>query len=466
MSLKSSNKTDVNTTELIITIDAETFESAVEKTYQKQKKSIQIKGFRKGKAPRKLIEKEYGEGVFYEDAINSLLPAEIDSAVAETKLDLVDRPSVELVSVDKENGVELKAVCVTKPEITISDYKGIKASKVVKEITEEDIDNQIYNIRKKNARLVSVDDRPAQMGDEVVLDFEGFFGDEAFEGGKGENHPLKLGSGQFIPGFEEQVAGHSIDEDFDVNVTFPETYQMEEYAGKEAVFKCKIKSISFEELPEINDDLVKDATEFDTVEEYKADIRKKLEEAAKNQAEANFENAIMNALIEKVDSRLEIVWEDCGAFPFNYEPKQLENEKTLEETMDFADRIINLRNKSKVGLLYKGCLVMDWTAFVHQSGPYILGSSSAEQAEHDRRVVTPMWRYFQSEWFKNGKDAYDMTRHILKSCNENTLFGVVGNFAGGLWFPEALCAQILWECDKPYDDILYKVSNRRSLSRI
>ena len=302
MSLKSSNKTDVNTTELIITIDAETFESAVEKTYQKQKKSIQIKGFRKGKAPRKLIEKEYGEGVFYEDAINSLLPAEIDSAVAETKLDLVDRPSVELVSVDKENGVELKAVCVTKPEITISDYKGIKASKVVKEITEEDIDNQIYNIRKKNARLVSVDDRPAQMGDEVVLDFEGFVDGVAFEGGKGENHPLKLGSGQFIPGFEEQVAGHSIDEDFDVNVTFPETYQMEEYAGKEAVFKCKIKSISFEELPEINDDLVKDATEFDTVEEYKADIRKKLEEAAKNQAEANFENAIMNALIEKVDS--------------------------------------------------------------------------------------------------------------------------------------------------------------------
>lgn len=302
MSLKSSNKTDVNTTELIITIDADTFESAVEKTYQKQKKTIQLRGFRKGKAPRKLIEREYGEGVFYEDAINSLLPAEIDSAVAETKLDLVDRPSVELLSIDKENGVELKAVCVTKPEITISDYKGIKAPKKVKEITEEDIENQIYNIRKKNARLVSVDDRPSQMGDEVILDFEGFFGDEAFEGGKGENHPLRLGSGQFIPGFEEQVAGHSIDEDFDVNVTFPETYQMEEYAGKEAVFKCKIKSISFEELPEINDDLVKDATEFNTVDEYKADIREKLEEAAKNQAEAGFENAIMNAVIAKVDS--------------------------------------------------------------------------------------------------------------------------------------------------------------------
>jgi len=302
MSLKSSNKTDVNTTELIISIDADAFEEAVNKTYLKQKKDIQLKGFRKGKAPRKLIEKEYGEGVFYEDAINSLLPSELDSAVAETKLNLVDRPSVELLSVSKTDGVELKAVCVTKPVIEISDYKGIKAAKKVKEITDEDVENQVYNIRKKNARLVSVDDRPAQMGDEVILDFEGFFGDEPFDGGKGEDHPLRLGSGQFIPGFEEQVAGHNIDEEFNVDVTFPETYQMEEYAGKAAVFKCKIKSISFEELPEIDDELIKDATEFNTVDEYKSDIRTKLEDAAKNQAEASFENSIMNSLIEKVDS--------------------------------------------------------------------------------------------------------------------------------------------------------------------
>lgn len=302
MSLKSSNKTDVNTTEVIITIDADTFEASVEKIYQKQKKSIQLNGFRKGKAPRKLIEKEYGEGVFYEDAINSLLPAELDVAIKELNLDLVDRPSVEVLSIDKKDGLEIKAVCVTKPEIEISDYKGIKAPKKVKEITDADIDAQIYNIRKKNARIVSVDDRPAQMDDEVILDFEGFFGDEAFEGGKGENHPLRLGSGQFIPGFEEQVVGHSIDEEFDVNVTFPETYQMEEYAGKEAVFKCKIKSISFEELPEIDDELIKDATDFESVEEYRADIRTKLEDAAKNQAEASFENSIMTSIISKIDS--------------------------------------------------------------------------------------------------------------------------------------------------------------------
>ncbi|MBQ6250918.1 trigger factor [Ruminococcus sp.] len=302
MSLKSSNKTDVNTTELVISIDAAAFEAAVEKEYQRQKKNIQIKGFRKGKVSRKLAEREFGEGAFYEGAINSLLGPEIDAAVKETGLVLVDRPNVEVTSIDKESGVELKAVCVTKPEIEISDYKGIKAPKEVKEITDEDIEKQIEIIRKKNARIVSVDDRAAQMDDEVVIDFEGFFGDEAFEGGKGEDHPLRLGSGQFIPGFEDQIVGHNIGDEFDVNVTFPEDYQMSDYAGKEATFKCKLKSISYEELPEINDDLVKDATEFDTVAEYKDDIKTKLEEAAVSQADSAFENAVMTALIDKVDA--------------------------------------------------------------------------------------------------------------------------------------------------------------------
>ena len=302
MSLKSSNKTDVNTTELVISIDPATFENAVEKEYQRQKKNIQIRGFRKGKVSRKLAEREFGEGAFYEGAINLLLGPEIDAAVKETGLVLVDRPNVEVTSIDKENGVELKAVCVTKPEIEISDYKGIKAPKEVKEITDEDIDKQIDIIRKKNARIVSVDDRAAQLGDEVIIDFEGFFGDEAFDGGKGEDHPLRLGSGQFIPGFEDQVVGHNIGDEFDINVKFPEDYQMADYAGKDAVFKCKLKGISYEELPEINDDLVKDATEFETVAEYKDDIKSKLEEAAVQQAESGFENAVMNALIAKVDS--------------------------------------------------------------------------------------------------------------------------------------------------------------------
>ena len=302
MSLKSSNKTDVNTTELVISIDADAFEAAVEKEYQRQKKNIQIKGFRKGKVSRKLAEREFGEGAFYEGAINLLLGPEIEAAVKETGLVLVDRPNVEVTSIDKEQGVELKAICVTKPEIEISDYKGIKAAKEVKEITDEDIDKQIDIIRKKNARIVSVEDRAAQLDDEVIIDFEGFFGDEAFEGGKGEDHPLRLGSGQFIPGFEDQIVGHNIGDEFDVNVKFPEDYQMTDYAGKDATFKCKLKSISYEELPEINDDLVKDATEFETVAEYKEDIKTKLEEAAAQQAESGFENAVMEALISKVDA--------------------------------------------------------------------------------------------------------------------------------------------------------------------
>ena len=302
MSLKSSNKTDVNTTELVISIDADAFEAAVEKEYQRQKKNIQIKGFRKGKVSRKLAEREFGEGALYEGAINSLLGPEIDAAVKETGLVLVDRPNVEVTSIDKEQGVELKAICVTKPEIEISDYKGIKAAKEVKEITDEDIDKQIDIIRKKNARIVSVDDRAAQLDDEVIIDFEGFFGDEPFEGGKGDDHPLRLGSGQFIPGFEDQIVGHSIGDEFDVNVKFPEDYQMTDYAGKDATFKCKLKGISYEELPEINDDLVKDATEFETVAEYKDDIKSKLEDAAVQQAESGFDNAVMNALIAKVDS--------------------------------------------------------------------------------------------------------------------------------------------------------------------
>ncbi|MBP5361660.1 MAG: trigger factor [Ruminococcus sp.] len=300
--LKSSNKTDVNTTELVLSIDAATFENAVEEEFQRQRKNIQIKGFRKGKAPRKLVEKEYGEGAFYEGAINALLGPEIDAAVAETKLVLVDRPNVEVTSIDKENGVELKVVCVTKPEIEISDYKGIKAPKEVKEITDEDIDKQIDIIRKKNARIVSIEDRAAQMDDEVTIDFEGFFGDEAFEGGKGEDHQLKLGSGQFIPGFEDQIVGHNIGDEFDVVVSFPEDYHMADYAGKEATFKTKLKAISYEELPEINDDLIKDATEFDTVDEYKADIKTKLEEAAVQHADSAFESAVLNALIAKVDA--------------------------------------------------------------------------------------------------------------------------------------------------------------------
>ena len=251
MSLKSSTNTKANTYELILEVDAAAFDAAVENVYKRQKKNISVPGFRKGKVTRKFAEKYFGENAFWDDAINALCNSEVAAALDETKLDIVDRPAVELVSADMNNGVVLKAVLTVKPEVNIADYKGIKASKIVKEITDADVNAQIDSMRARNARIVSVDDRPAQIGDEVVIDFEGFKDGEAFDGGKAEDFNLKLGSGQFIPGFEEAVAGHSVGESFEINVTFPENYQMAELAGQPAVFKINLKEINVQELPEL-----------------------------------------------------------------------------------------------------------------------------------------------------------------------------------------------------------------------
>ena len=302
MSLKSTTRTDVNTVELVFEVGAETFETSVEQAYQRVKKNISLPGFRKGKVSRKMAEAQMGEGVFYEEALNALINEELTPALMEADFVLVDRPQIEVEKVDKAEGVVFKALCITKPEIEIADYKGIKASKAVRTVTDEDVEAQVNMIRQRNARLVSVDDRAAELGDEVNLDFEGFFGDEAFEGGKGESFPLRLGSGQFIPGFEEQVVGKNIGDEFDVNVTFPENYQMEEYAGKEAVFKCKLNGITVEELPEADDAFIQDSTEFDTLEAFKADAKAKLEASAVREADSMFDNAIMEALIAKVDA--------------------------------------------------------------------------------------------------------------------------------------------------------------------
>lgn len=301
MSLKSSTKVDVNTTELVFTADGATFAAAVEKAFQRQRKSITVPGFRKGKATRKIIEKYYGENVFYDEAINSIVNEQLPGVIEESKLELVDAPKMELIAADLENGVELKAICITKPEVTVKDYKGIKAPKKVKEIGDEEINASIEQIKQRNARIVSVDDRACENGDEVIIDFEGFIDDVAFEGGKADEFPLRLGSGQFIPGFEDQVCGHSIGEEFDVNVTFPENYQMEEYAGKPAVFKVKLHAINKTEYPEFDDELIKDTTEFDTVDEWKKDIESKLKEQAESRAESEFENYIVEKIIENTD---------------------------------------------------------------------------------------------------------------------------------------------------------------------
>lgn len=304
MSLKATNNVETNKYELEIEISAEDFEAAIEKAYLKARKNIAMPGFRKGKSPRKLIEKEYGEQVFFEDAVNLLYAPVVNGAVEESGLELVTRPEVEVTEISKENGVKLKATCITKPEVEVKDYKGIEVEKVVNPVTDEDINKQLDALREKNVTVETVDDRAAENGDDVVIDFEGFKDDVAFEGGKAEDFTLSLGSGQFIPGFEDQIVGHNAGEDFDINVTFPEEYQVKELAGAPAVFKIKLKSISKKVMPELDDDMVKDSTEFDTVDEYKADVKKKLEEANEKHADSEVEAKIFDKVIENMTAEI------------------------------------------------------------------------------------------------------------------------------------------------------------------
>ena len=300
MEIISQNNTATNTTAIEFSFTAEEFENAISAAYNKRKKSITVPGFRKGKAPRKVIEAQYGESVFYDDAVNSLYNQNIVAVIDKTGLDVVDVENTEVVEVSKENGVKFKADIITKPVVEISDYKGLEVKKTTKTVDDAAVDAEIDKIRNRNARSISVEDRAAQIGDTAVIDFEGFLDGVAFEGGKGEKFPLELGSGSFIPGFEEQVAGKNIGDDFDVNVTFPEHYQAENLAGKPAVFKCKLHEIKGKELPNVDDEFVKDVSEFDTLDEYKADIKSKLEKAAADEASTNLDNALVDAVIGKM----------------------------------------------------------------------------------------------------------------------------------------------------------------------
>ena len=301
MSLTKSEVIEKNRYELQFSVDKATFDAAVEKVYRKQVKSITVPGFRKGKAPRSIIEKMYGTGVFFEDAINDLIPVAYPEAAKESALEIVGQPEFDVVSID-ENGLVLSAKVYVKPEVELKDYCGIEVEKEVTAVTDEEVDKEIETIRERNSREIDVTDRAAEMGDTTVIDFEGFCDGVAFEGGKGTDYALKLGSGSFIPGFEEQIVGKSIDEEFDVNVTFPEEYHAKELAGKPAVFKVKIHAITRVELPELDDDFAKDVSEFDTFAEYKADMKAKIEKRHETAAENAVEDKLVEALIEKLEA--------------------------------------------------------------------------------------------------------------------------------------------------------------------
>ena len=304
MALKESTKKDqANSYELVVTVDGDTFEKAVNAVYRKQVKNINIPGFRKGKAPRHMIEKMYGSEVFYEDAMQDCYPEALYDAAKEAGLKIVAVESLEAVEAGKD-GFTFKTSIVVEPEMEIKDYLGIEVEKKSTEVTDELVNDEIEKVRERNSRMVTVEDRPAQDGDTVVIDFEGFVDGTAFDGGKAENYNLALGSGNFIPGFEEQIVGHNTDEEFSINVKFPEDYQAEELKGKDAEFKIKLHEIKAKELPEVDDEFVKDVSEKETLDEYKEELKETVAKRLKDEAEKDVDDQIANKLMELVEGEI------------------------------------------------------------------------------------------------------------------------------------------------------------------
>ncbi|MCI6998062.1 MAG: trigger factor [Eubacterium sp.] len=297
-------KLEKNMAKLTIEVSADELEKAIQAAYLKQKNRINIPGFRKGKAPRAMIEKMYGAGIFYEDAANALIPNAYSEALAECEETIVSQPSIDVVQLEKGKPFIFTAEVALKPEVTLGEYKGLEVPKSELEVTEEEVAGELRKEQESNSRTIDVDDRAVADGDKVTLDFEGFVDGEAFDGGKGTDYPLTIGSGAFIPGFEEQLVGAEIGKETEVNVTFPENYQAENLAGKPAVFKCTVKKIEVKELPELDDEFAKDVSEFDTLEEYKADIKKNLEEKKADAAKRAKEDAAVDAAIEKASMEI------------------------------------------------------------------------------------------------------------------------------------------------------------------
>ena len=319
MQLKGIEKKEKNQVELTISIDKEEFEKALERAYRKNVGKMTVPGFRKGKAPRKIIEKLYGEGVFFEDAVNMCYPQAYDSAVEESKIQPVDHPQIDVDEISPE-GFTFKATVTVKPEVSIHDYKGLSVEKGRVSVTEKDVKEELNRMADRNARLVTVD-REVKKDDTVMFDFEGFVDGTPFEGGKAENYSLRVGSGMFIPGFEDQMIGKKAEEPFDVNVTFPEDYQAKELASKPAVFKCLIHEVKETEKPTIDDEFAKDVSEFDTLDELKADLKAKIKENKEKAVETEFEENLIDRMLENfeadvpevmVEAQIDRIVEDFG----------------------------------------------------------------------------------------------------------------------------------------------------------
>ena len=303
-------KLEKNMAKLTIEVPAGDLEKALQNAYKKQKNKISLPGFRKGKVPRQMIEKMYGAEIFYDDAANELIPKAYAKAYDESGIDIVSRPEIDVVQIEKGKPFIFTAEVATKPEVTLGDYKGLEVDKVSTRVTQKEIDAKVQEEAEKNARKITVEDRSVQDGDEVIMDFEGSVDGVAFEGGKGENYPLTIGSGSFIPGFEEQLIGAETEKEVEVNVTFPEDYHAEELKGKAAVFKCTVHEIKAKEIPEIDDEFASEVSEFDTLEEYKADIKAKIKEQKASEGKTKqedqvVEQAVKNASYEIPEAMIE-----------------------------------------------------------------------------------------------------------------------------------------------------------------
>lgn len=344
MSLKETKKIDTNRYQLEITVDGEKFREAIKEAYKKNGKKINVPGFRKGKAPLHIIETYYGSEIFFEDALNLLYNDLVEDAIKESGLKVInDKMDFDLVSISKEDGADFKVSLTTYPEIEIGEYKGLKAEKTAVKVDAAEVNAEVNAMAERNARMVSVEDRAAKKDDTVVIDFEGFTDGKAFEGGKAEGHSLVLGSGQFIPGFEDQIIGKNIGDEFDVNVTFPEEYGAKELAGKEAVFKVKLHEIKVKELPAVDDEFAKDVSEFDTLKELKADLKKKALDRKKKAADEAVENALVQQIVDSIkgdipeamfENRLEQCVED---FAYRLQSQGLNLETYLKYTNSNID---------------------------------------------------------------------------------------------------------------------------------
>ena len=351
MNLKATTKTETNKYELEIEIPAADFNKAIDEVYKTESKKIQIPGFRKGKAPKAFIEKYYGENVFFEGAVDKLYRPALMEAIDASGLEVISVGQADITEVSKENGVQMKVVVVVKPEITIEGYKGIEATQPKVEVTDEDVSAELVKVQDRNSRMVTVDNRAALTGDTTVIDFEGFCDGVAFEGGKGEGFELSLGSGQFIPGFEDQIVGHEIGEEFEIQVKFPEEYQAEELKGKDATFKIKLNEIKRKELPVLDDEFAKDVSEFDTLEEYKNSLREKLTADRTKSAEADVENQVLETLIGLVQGEI---------------PDEMYENEVEESINNFAYRLQSQGLNLETYLKYTG---MDTAALKEQFKP-------------------------------------------------------------------------------------------------